>query len=165
MNYFKEKKLAFWAIILLVLLNISTLTMIWIHRPPRPELSPIQLRKFIPDFVVNELKLDEKQAKAFETAEKNQKIKINVQTDSLRYYKKELFSQCFDNPTDTVKINGICNKIGEIAIKIDILTFNHINELKSICNEEQQKILKEFIKDMASADRRPHENEPPPPRL
>jgi periplasmic protein CpxP/Spy len=162
MNYFKEKKFAFWAIIVLVLLNITTLTMVWLHKPPRPELQELQRRRFIPEFIVKELKLDEKQAIAFDMAEKTQKVKINLLTDSIRNLKKDLFTQCFDQPEDTARITEICNKIGEIAIKIDASTYTHITKLKAICNAEQQQLLKDFIMDMASVERRHPENDAPP---
>ncbi len=161
MNYFKEKKFAFWAIIILVVLNLSTLTMIWIHKPPRPFPPPPRSEKLIPDFVIAELNLDEKQAIAFEASEQQHIQNIKPLLDSLHQCKQQLFQSAFENAVDSAKINDLTSRIGSIAQKIDIITFFHVTELKNICNSHQQDILEDLFRDMGKVGRPMHEDAPP----
>ena len=165
MNYFKEKKFAFWAITILLVLNLSTLTMIWIHKPPCPLPPPPPFsEKFIPDFVVAELKLDAKQAMEFEVSEQQHIQKIKLLLDSLHQYKQRLFQSAFKNAVDSAKINDLTSRIGSIAQKIDIITFFHVTELKNICNSRQQNILEDIFTDMAKMRRAPPKDAPLPPQ-
>jgi len=152
MNYFKEKKIAFWTIVILIVLNVSTLTTIWLHRPPRPFPHPPRSGKFIPDFVIAELKLNAIQKEAFEKSEQQQMKKIIPLLDSLHLCKQQLFLSSFEDVIDSTKTNILIQKIGTIAEKIDIITFSHILELKKVCNHQQQDILKNLFRDMGEVE-------------
>jgi len=158
MNYFKEKKFAFWAIILLVVLNFSTLSIIWLHKPPRP-FHPPRMEKLIPDFVVEELKLDANQKLAFDKSEAQQKRIITPLLDSMHQCKQELFQSAFETKIDTAKMNTLTLQIGAIAQKIDFITFYHVMELKNICLPGQQHLLEDLFRDMGNV-RPMHDNGP-----
>ncbi len=164
MNYFKEKKFAFWAIVILIVLNLSTLTTMWMHKPPRPFHPPPSSKKLIPDFITAELNLDAKQALAFEASEQKQIRKIKPLLDNLQQCKQQLFQSAFDNPVDSAKMNELTNQIGAIAKTIDVVTFFHILDLKNICNPHQQDILKGLFTDMVKRRRHLPDGTPPPKR-
>lgn len=162
MNYFKEKKIAFWTILILIVLNISTLTMIWVHRPPRHFPHPPRSEKFIPDFVIAELKLNAIQKEAFEKSEQQQMKKITPLLDSLHLCKQQLFLSSFEDVVDSAKMNVLIQQIGAIAEKIDVITFFHIIELKKNCNQQQQDILKNLFKEMGEVERSKRDSAPQP---
>ncbi|MFZ4401651.1 MAG: hypothetical protein ACOYO1_16590 [Bacteroidales bacterium] len=159
MNYFKEKKIAFWTIIILVILNISTLSMMWIHRPPHHPPPPPHLGKLIPDLIIEELRLDQNQRLAFDESEQQQMRKINPLLDSLHHSKQNLFLSVFEEKIDTVKMNANINQIGRISEEIDKVTFFHVSELKKICNPKQQQMLEELFRDMGKHRRGKRESE------
>ena len=148
MNYFIEKKSAFWTIVILVVLNVFTLSMMWIHRPPHPFPPPARLEKLIPDLLITELKLDGKQELAFKASEIQQMRKINLLLDSLHQSKQELFLSSFDQAIDTSKMESLIHQIGSLSEEIDRISFSHIIELKHICSPHQQEILENFFRDM-----------------
>ncbi|NVN94375.1 MAG: hypothetical protein HXX18_03720 [Bacteroidetes bacterium] len=153
MNYFKEKKFAFWAIVILVVLNVATLSMIWLHKPPRPFPPPPRSEKLIPDFVIAELKLNATQQMAFNESEQQQMRKITPLLDSLHQYKQQLFLSAFENSTDTANMKIMIHQIGLLAEKIDLYTFYHVIELGNICNVEQKQMLKDLFMDMGKLRR------------
>ncbi len=160
MNYFVEKKSAFWTIVVLVVLNVTTLIMIWMHRPPHPFRPPARQEKLIPDLVVDELKLDGKQELAFKDSEIQQMRKINLLLDSMHQYKKELFLSSFDQQIDSSKMESFIHHIGSLNEEIDRITFFHVIELKHICNSHQQELMENLFKDMGSIDHRPPAERP-----
>ncbi|MEI6694813.1 MAG: hypothetical protein WCO13_01990 [Bacteroidota bacterium] len=160
MNYFIEKKSAFWTIVILVVLNVFTLSMIWILRPPHPFPLHARHEKLIPDLVIAELKLDGKQAILFKESEIQQMRKINLLLDSLHQSKQELFLSSFDQAIDTLKMESLIHQIGSLNEEIDRISFSHIIELKHICNTHQKEILEDFFWDMGRLGHRPPAERP-----
>ena len=140
-------------------MNVSTLSMMWFHRPPHPFLPPPHSEKLIPDFVVAELKLNSAQKLAFDESQEQQMRKITPLLDSLHQYKQQLFLSAFNTGIDTARMIASTKQIGNIAEKIDIITFYHVIELKRICNPQQQELLEDMFRDIGKIHRRIEESD------
>ncbi len=122
----------------LLLINIATLGFIWyttvkvkaelgIH-PPRPDKNN--------SFLADELGLTGEQLNKFDTLKKEHHEgvqKIMTQTKEL---KDELF-ECIKKGDDA-KAKDLAEKLSENNKAMELLTYEHFKEVRSICNEEQK---------------------------
>ena len=163
MNYFKEKKIAYWIILILTVLNISAMLIFWLFKPPfhGPHQHHKFPRKYIPDFVITELKLQPNQITAFDSLEHSHFIKTGPILDSLHFLKQALYSDAFQQSPDTKKIDSVIHQISNLESRLNHLIFIHLNELKKNCTPGQQQKLQELYLDMLEKSQ--PENLPPPP--
>jgi len=163
MNYFKEKKIAYWIILILTVLNISAMLIFWLNKPPfhGPHQHHQFPSKFIPDFVINELKLQPNQIIAFDSLEHSNFMKTRTILDSLHFLKQTLYSDAFQKSSNSSKIDSIIIHISALESRLNRLIFDHLNELRKICTPWQQQKLQELYLDMLEKSQ--PENLPPPP--
>ena len=131
-------------IIVLLLVNIATLTFMWVshkhhggeHMPPPPhgQGGP---KAF--EFLVHELKLDESQVKQFE--EMRNKHHENVQ--DVQGKNRDMHHRFFDllAKNDSSSAVQLADSMAQYQKQIDLLTFNHFLQVRAICKSDQQKSL------------------------
>lgn len=160
MNTVKNKWLL-WAVIILIIANVALLATIWLfhHRQTR-HVSPAE-------FLVKELKFDDKQKDQLHqlaNEHHRQAEKIQMQIRDAR----DSFFQMLKQP----EINDSAKKImsANIAAKLqelDLLTFDHFKQVRSICSPDQQKKFDEIIQNVLQMMAPPNEHDamhrPPPP--
>lgn len=163
MNNIKFLKIV---IILLLLINISTIAFMWFNRP--------QPKDNIGDFFAKELFFTDKQKKQFIVLRDEHR----QQRQSLRALDKEKHDAYFDllkNATvDSVAIKKAILEMLKIREKEELGTFSHFQKVRAICDETQKKkfdkIIGEAARMMAPKPPRPGqgppkgEDGPPPPR-
>jgi len=152
MDWMTQNKLIKWLIGILLVVNILTITIIWIlvsrdKLPPqfdrvgKPPGGAEQLQK--------ELNLTEAQKKQFEDARKKSFAQADVLFKELNELKTKYFGELQNEKTDTVLVNSLLRKIGAIQIDLEKQRFEHFRYLLSICTAEQKEkfkpILKEFL--------------------
>lgn len=145
-------------ILLLLLINISTLAFLWLNRPQRKDN--------IGDFFAKELQFTPQQKEQFASLRDEHRNQVQA----LRKSNRELHDAYFDllkNPTvDSVAIKKAISELLKIRAKEELETFNHFQKVRGICDETQKKKFDEIIKDAARmlAPRGPREGQGPPPR-
>jgi Spy/CpxP family protein refolding chaperone len=139
-----KNKLLTWLVVLLLLANTATLAMFWLNKrkhPPQPKGAPNE-------FLVKELKLDAKQQEQLDALVKEHRQMADQIREKVRIAKDSLFD-LVKNPdaTDSAKQNAAasCSKLTE---QLDVLTVNHFQKLRALCNAEQQKKFDEIIHDI-----------------
>jgi periplasmic protein CpxP/Spy len=144
MNHGSKNKLLTWLVVLLLVANAITITMFWMGRPkhpPQPKGSP-------QEFLVNELKLDNNQQQQLESLVKEHRQMSEQIREKVRVAKDSLFDLVKNpNATDSAKQSAAasCSKLTE---QLDVLTVNHFQKVRALCNADQQKKFDEIIHDI-----------------
>ncbi|MDZ4796241.1 MAG: Spy/CpxP family protein refolding chaperone [Bacteroidota bacterium] len=141
MNHAAKNKALTWLVVLLLIANAATITMFWLGKPKQR----VEPKKQPKDFLIKELKLDTSQQIQLEVLVKEHRAAVN----KLRKKVKEAKSNFFDllkeqNVSDSTKKNAAA-AVSIITEDIDLLTLNHFQKVRSLCNPEQQKKFDEII--------------------
>ncbi len=143
MNNFTKNKLVTAAIILLLIVNLVTLSTIWFMKENGPPLPPQQNGAF--DFIVKELQFTPEQVKAYEALrnehqQQSQQIRIQIgrSKDSLFGLLKET------NISDSILQKA--SMVGAVLqASLDMLTFEHFKKVRALCTPEQQAKFDQII--------------------
>jgi len=158
MDVFKQNRNLLLTIIVLVILNIVTLTLLWIGRPESPRENKVHIQKRL----MEELNFSEKQAEQYIALREDHQKNLMLINEEIKKVKKEMFDQVlFENSTDISDslLNLSLKKQGEL----DRITFRHFQDLKKICNKEQQKKLMKLVHNILGPPQPPRMDGPPPP--
>lgn len=136
MNHTSKNRLLTWLVIILVLANIATITMFWLNRPKHPADMPGGRPK---DFLVKELKLDAKQQEQLEVLVKEHRAAAEALRLKIKDG-KESFFELLKQPgvSDSAK-QAAAKAISAHTEELDLLTFNHFQKIRALCNADQQK--------------------------
>ncbi len=175
MDYFTNKSFVIWTIVILVILNLFTISAFWFTKIF--SIFPVQQfmmheihdmnHKQRDEFLLTELNLSEEQKKKFkESREKHHKLSI-VLHEEIFVLKEQLINELFSTEVDSTKIKKLSEEIGLKQTELEMQNNAHILELKSICKPEQQEKLSLLFNEMFEMFRESRQDEhiPPPPPL
>lgn len=143
-----------WAMILLVLLNVTVLTTAIITHKKNPKDFPIENNGncnpmgfgnpepnsgHFRDIMINELQLSEKQIAQIDNYRSDFLHNSHVYFDSLRIFSDEIDEELKKKFPDNEMIILKAEKIGEIHTKLKINFVNYYQEIHSILDENQQE--------------------------
>jgi len=136
-----------WIIIVLVLLNISTLTFVWLnktstnhpnHHPPHPPKHG--KRMDVRGYLEKEIGFNKEQLKQFDISRDKHRKALHTGHDKIRDTKHILLSTLEPN-------DSLFNIMGSAQIEIEKAILIHFKEIKEICNEEQKPLIDDvFVK-------------------
>jgi len=139
MNYFKNRNLFIWMIVILLVINISAISTIIFHvyffKPTQH--SELMSRERPHKFMKKELNLSpvqEKKFSQFKTEFRNNSKEILELLKANRIVMMEELSKT--NP-DTTKLNQIADKIGFLHASLKKKTIKHFIDMKNICDSGQ----------------------------
>lgn len=140
-------KVLWITIVILILLNLTTLGALWITRNHQP-LSKIEIRhRDKRNFLHNKLKLDDEQLEAFHEIRIKHRQQMGVLLDSIRNLRERLMCQMKKRDlNDSSRL--LINNIGIIQSDIEQLNYEHFREILNICDSTQKAI---FIETMRKA--------------
>ena len=141
MNGLSKNKLLTWLVILLLIANAATIAMFWLGKPKRP---PAPQGTAI-DFLIKELNLDAKQQEQFKKLAGEHRETAEKIREQVKEAKDSLFDLVKDPVTpDSVKETRVA-LVGKRLEQIDLLTLNHFQQVRQLCNPEQQKKFDKII--------------------
>ncbi len=131
-----------WSVILLLLLNTVTLICLFMtkktdQKPPRGE--------GVSNFIIEKLRLDKQQQEQFfELRRRHQELMKSIHEDD-----RDLHDQYFDllktdNP-DKAKADSLSLLMGQQQSHIEAATFDHFQQLRKLCRDDQKKLFDETI--------------------
>lgn len=178
MDRINQNKFSRWLIIVLLAVNLLTVSIIWMQNMQKREPLPPDAAK--PGQTVkvmqNTIGLTDQQAGQFAIMREehfDRRRKVEMEIASL---KKQLYEEEFGDEKDTARINGLLNQIGAKQTEIEKLQIEHFEKLADICSKEQKEKLSKLLietvgmpRPMAREGAPPlplHERNggPPPPR-
>jgi hypothetical protein len=158
MDAFLKNKYLFWAVIVLIALNIVLISMFWFgrkhneHRPPMPppmmNQGPMADMHNKMEFIKRELELNQEQQKQFfekgeEHFKKSQEIMKKIADTRI-----QLVNETFADNTNADLAKKFATEIGALHAELENLNTSHFADLRKICNSEQIQKFKELMKEV-----------------
>lgn len=150
MNSVVKKHWKNWLILVLIVLNITTITSIIICRQHfskveetiviDEEETPINGQCF-----VKNMDFDKQQRSDFRTINHHFRARVCQIITQLNEQKKGMFSELGQNSPDTLKLNDIARNIGNLHQALKEETSRFYLSVKTLCDEEQQKKLQQYF--------------------
>ena len=174
MDIFKQKRYLIFVIFLLVIMNISTLIMLWIDRPsrrvhvqqpPHPEQERLRLQGLLK----RELGFNNLQIRQYLRLRHEHRERIHQLETEKQQIKRLMFDEVLgENPRPTLS-DSLLKLAQEKQAHIEQLTFQHFLDLKKLCKPEQQNKLKVLMHELfrrqhpedSGRPPRPPQHEPP----
>lgn len=163
MSYFNKNK--WWAIgfLLLVVINIATLTTLWVLKdgpPPRGSNGGAE------PFLIKELGLDAQQQEKLYALHRQHEQAVREIRRSDRGARDALFALLQKpNVPDSI-ISQAAYKVAAFDSQIQIATFHHFQRLRDLCRDDQKEkfaeILQQVLRMMGPKPPGRGENGPPP---
>lgn len=165
MNYFNDNKWRAIVVALLVVLNTIALTVFWIERKSNNVQFPPQDNRIgAKDYLIKELGLDSLQRLQYDELINQHRQRTNEMHLHVRDAKDSFFALLNDSTITESTVKKASLRAAETEQQIDMQTFNHFKNIRSICNAQQQKkfdsIIRNAVKMMEPAQHRPQR--PPP---
>lgn len=157
MDHSVRYRLGFWAILILVLVNIGTLGLLWHEHFKKPPQRPRDGKADPEEFFVRELQLDQEQADSVKVL---RRVHFQ-QTDSIRFeltlLSRQMMEEVFAPSPDTVLVRELSEQIGREQSEFERRVYEHFDKIKQLCQPEQHEKLRRLILDALRAKQ-------PPPR-
>lgn len=165
MDWLTKQKTYVWLIVVLIIINITTLLFLWLGRPQPPDMN----RDKKPDmdkFLKNELGLNQEQDQKIKQLRETLFDTTSKINELIWTNKKLLHEESFKEFPDNEKVNTIAIEIGNLETQGEILRFNHFTQIGKVLNVEQLKKFRNLLgeknkhkPEIMEGDR----NSPPPP--
>jgi len=178
MDIFKQNKNLTITIVVLVILNLITVSLLWLGKPkhnaPRGAENVIDEKVHVQNLLKEELGFNEKQTQKYLQLRSEHHRQTRKLHDELNMLKREMFDKILEDETSTELSDSLLSLTLEKQSQIEKLTFNHFLSLKKICNSDQQKNLKTLmhgiftqpppgVRPNGPPSREMREGHPPPP--
>jgi len=155
-------RLMTWAIVVLAVLNISTIVTIIYHRhtsSPETNLkgsgeiaSESSSVRFSGRWFRDELDLSPEQMnrfREFNPAFRQQVRDINLDLNDLR---RKMLKEMAESDFDSVRLNSLADSVGHLHADLKVLTYRYYVKFKELCNEEQKEKLDRMFGEMFATD-------------
>ncbi|UEG49423.1 periplasmic heavy metal sensor [Ferruginibacter lapsinanis] len=144
-------------IILLLVANTITLSLLWLNKKDEPGNLRRQPRGQVFEFITRELKLNEQQQEAYSKLRDEHQAGVRSIKDSIRQAKDVFFSLLKEPQVPDSLIVAAAQKANAAEQQLDVFTFRHFQKVRAICNADQQKKFDSIIQEAL------HQMAPPPP--
>ena len=150
MNFFTSKRLITIAFIILILLNVTLVSALWVQHSCRPE-PPHGGRQFSHEsFLTRELSLSESQTTSFEKLRQEYFLKVRPEMEAITPLKKQLIEESLKDNPDSKRSDSLVAAIGVHQAAIERELVLHFHQLAKLCTPEQRGRLKEVLEKMAT---------------
>ena len=154
-TFFSKYRILIWLIIILLIINISAITTIFLGINIRDKKDVRQLppktehhRHHDGRFFDGSLNLSEEQHQQFKKAKHKFYSEAKKIAGQMHKKRVEFINELASDETDTLKLQEIANEIGMLHSKLKFQTYKHYLDMKSICTKEQEEKLIKIFKSM-----------------
>lgn len=151
-----------WAIVVLAVMNISTIATVVYHKTQSfkaevgsasgTKLTETDSEKFSGRYFRDQLNLSSEQMDKFKFINPAFRPKARSITLELASKRKEMLLEMAAVQSDTARLNAYSDTIGQLHSELKKITYRYYLEIKSICDPEQQKKLEQIFSEMFSND-------------
>ncbi|MFZ4523475.1 MAG: Spy/CpxP family protein refolding chaperone [Bacteroidales bacterium] len=155
-------KLRFYqiVIVILMLLNLGTLTFLWLGRPGHERL-PVQGRSG--EFLIRELNLTSAQQDDFGKLRDEHQERLMQIREKDRILHDRFFNALFQSPADTQIVNRLADSIAGTRKQMEMLTYNHFSQLRQLLTEPQKVKFHKVFRQALERAMPPPDTEGPSP--
>ncbi len=167
MDIYSKNKYLFWAVIILIVLNIILITItsgIYFDRKMPPPFKPNNEMKpdksHLKEFIINEIDMDDNQKEMFSKIMDEHFNNFDNKMKEINLKRNQVFDEIFSENYDSSKIEILFTDFERLHSEMEKINFEHFIKLKSIFNKDQNvKLKKLFSEIFVHKDRRrPPEN-------
>jgi periplasmic protein CpxP/Spy len=145
MDYFTKNRLLFWCVILLMLLNLATLTTFWIKRPlPAPLRGPVN-RHDGQKIMEERLHLSDEQARQVERIRNEHFVRTDNLLDDMQTIRLDIINEIFASEPNKTKVAQLITELETKQTQFNTCLFRHFAELKQVCTPAQTDELKRML--------------------
>ncbi len=154
--------LMIWAIVILAVMNISTLITIMYHKYQSdttvansvidPKQLEVDSEKFSGRYFRDQLNLSSEQMDKFKEINPVFRPKARNITVELAEKRNQMLIEMSALKSDTASLNALSDSIGQLHGNLKKITYKYYLDIKSICDPEQQRKLEELFGEMFSND-------------
>ena len=153
-------KLMIWAILLLAVMNISTILTVLYNRDQEAKLRNIPERilpesasvKFSGRYFRDHLGFNQQQMNRFvefNPAFRKQIMRINTELADQR---RRMLLEMSTGTSDTSKLNQLCDSIGHLHASLKKYTYKYYLDIKNICDKQQMVKLEQMFDEMFAGE-------------
>jgi small-conductance mechanosensitive channel len=153
-----KHSLMVWAIVVLAIMNISTLATVLYHQyysgkslvvaTSNPKQLEADTEKFSGRYFRDQLNLSNEQMDKFREFNFVFRPQARAITIRLAAIRKEMLNELASVKSDTIKLSMLSDSIGYCHSHLKRLTYKYYLDIKSICNTEQQQKLEQLVREM-----------------
>jgi len=136
-----------WIILILILINVATLSFIWFNKPPkepitqRAEMQREKMHKFMGQRLgLNETQMDGLKKIQDEHFKAMLEIRKNI-----RDKKHSLYDKMFEENVNENEVNELISELGKLYEKQEEINYEHIKKVKAICTPQQAVEMKKML--------------------
>jgi periplasmic protein CpxP/Spy len=145
MSTVAKNKILTGLVIVLLVANAATITMFWLNR--KPQQPPMQ--KGTPqEFMVKELLLDAKQQEQLQILVKEHRQAAEQLRGKTKQAKEQLFELLKQPAVSDSTKQAAAKAVSVITEELDLLTLNHFQKVRAICNPGQQQKFDDIINEV-----------------
>lgn len=158
MNYFSNKKIYVWALVTLVLLNIFSLSALFIQHKRTANFMMMKNRpnertpRFdkIEHFMKKEIGFSDAQVDSFKVKRKAHSEAMQQLNMEIHKRKKQLMDGTFDETIDEVETQNLIREIGGLQTQIEEISQKQLLEMSRLCKPDQKEKFKHLMKEAMS---------------
>jgi len=150
-----KQKFLIWAVVVLVVMNISTLATIVYHNKASVKevvREPAQLEadaeKYSGRYFRDKLNLDQNQMDQFRRFNPVFRRQAMEVTRKLAENRREMLNEMAGSESDTTRLNALSDSIGILHSRLKKLTWNYYTDIKEICSSSQRELLEQLFTEM-----------------
>ncbi len=166
MSYFNRNKWRAVAFLLLIVLNIATLTALWLLKDKRPGPPPV-MQSGVVNFLAKELGFDSLQKQKLVVLYKEHQTKMQEVRKGNHEAKDAFFGLLQQHDIPDSVIQKAAKESAKYDSETDVLTFRHFQQIRNLCTDTQKEKFDGVIKQVLRMIAPPppgSQQGPPPPR-
>lgn len=163
MNLNDRRRILVWSVVVLAVLNITTILTIGYHvyqsrkaETTPGNLNPKQLEadaaQFSGRYFRDQLGLTNEQMNVFKEFNPKFRQQAREITIKLAEDRKQMLDEMARENSDTVKLNQLSGEIGTLHTRLKVLTYKYYIDMKHLSTPEQQKNLEKLFRSMFNND-------------
>lgn len=164
MDIFKQKRYLTLLVIVLIIFNLTAITMLWLCspknsvHPPRPGEQPHD-QKQLRGLLKKELNFDEEQIEKYLKLHRSHREKVDRINAGINHVKRQMFDAVLQDEPRPMLSDSLLQIAQEKQAEIERMTFQYFLDLKQLCRPEQRDKLKILMHEVFRK-----RSGPPPPR-
>ena len=142
------------ALVVLVVLNVATLSFFFLHRPPPPHPRKHEGPKAI---IIERLRFNDEQVKAYDALIDEHHKRILEMDAEMLGLRDRLYAQL--SAPDSARKDSLLHAVGDLQSAIERVHVDHFAGIKALCKPDQLPLFDQLTRDLASYF---HQGGPPP---
>lgn len=139
-----------WIILILVLINVATLSFIWFNKPPEKEIKQgtEMQREKMHRYMGQRLGMNETQMNGLKKIQDEHFQKMLEIRKNIRDKKRLLYDKMFEEKADEKEVQELISELGKLYEEQEEINYEHIKKIKAICTPQQAVEMKKMLQNI-----------------